>query len=216
MSTRAAWLLVLLGLMEMGKATIPGRLKRGIIRGSEDEEVKGSRVIERPSPGHKKVVATISQLFDEPYRPQDSRHFKATASSTFSAETSKKFDLSYADGTQLKGFQGTDEIELGDFHAHAPFGVITDCNSPDFNGVDGILGFGMPKPRYYGNSLPRPILFALTDSAAPDANTRNLPRKFSFFSTDTAAEVLPCIILECGSCTYPRAYPRVCVFSCPS
>ena len=24
----------------------------------------------------------------------------------------------------------------------APFGLITDCNSPDFNGVDGILGFG--------------------------------------------------------------------------
>jgi hypothetical protein len=26
----------------------------------------------------------------------------------------------------------------------AKFGSITDCNSPDFNGVDGIVGFGMP------------------------------------------------------------------------
>ena len=40
-------------------------------------------------------------------------------------------------------------------------GVITDCNSPDFNGVDGILGFGLPKA---GSDLPTPVLFAMTDA----------------------------------------------------
>lgn len=50
---------------------------------------------------------------------------------------------------------------MGDYKATSPFGVITDCNSPDFNGVDGILGFGLPKP---GSDLPTPVLFAMTDS----------------------------------------------------
>ena len=169
----------------------PGKLAHGIIRGAADErEVQGSRVVELVKHGKRTTVST-SQLFDEPYRPQDSRHFNAVASQTFSADVARKFDLSYADGTELSGFQGSDVVELGDFHAHAPFGVITDCNSPDFNGVDGILGFGLPKPQYFGNALPEPILFALTDknSEGASANTRNLPRKFSFFSTDTEAEV---------------------------
>jgi hypothetical protein len=32
-------------------------------------------------------------------------------------------------------------------------GVITDCNSPDFNGVDGILGFGLPKAREHSSTI---------------------------------------------------------------
>ena len=71
----------------------------------------------------------------------------------------------------------------------APFGVIYSCNSPDFNGVDGILGFGLPKPGVEGRQLPRPILFALTDKGVGDSNAQDLLRKFSFFSTDTAAEL---------------------------
>ena len=46
-------------------------------------------------------------------------------------------------------------------------GVITDCNSPDFNGVDGILGFGLPKA---GSDLPTPVLFAMTDEENKDTN----------------------------------------------
>lgn len=195
MSTvRAASLLACMGLLAMGHASPRNHGVRGIIKGrADDREIKGNRVIERPaakSALHKAV--TTSQLFDEPYRPADSRHFALQSSHTFTPETAKKFDLSYADGTELKGFQGLDEVSLGDFHARAAFGVITDCNSPDFNGVDGILGFGMPKPQYYGNALPRPILFSLTDIGSQGggaSNTQNLPRKFSFFSTDTAAEV---------------------------
>ena len=50
-----------------------------------------------------------------------------------------------------------------------PTGVITDCNSPDFNGVDGILGFGLPKA---GSDLPTPVLFAMTDEENKDTNGR--------------------------------------------
>jgi hypothetical protein len=81
--------------------------------------------------------------------------------------------------------------QLGDFHGLAPFGLLYQCNSPDFNGVDGILGFGLPKPGREGRQLPRPILWAMTDDKEnrQDSNTQELHRKFSFFSTDTAAEL---------------------------
>ena len=81
--------------------------------------------------------------------------------------------------------------QLGDFHGMAPFGLLYQCNSPDFNGVDGILGFGLPKPGKEGRQLPRPILWAMTDDREnrQDSNTQELHRKFSFFSTDTAAEL---------------------------
>jgi hypothetical protein len=138
---------------------------------------------------HMEAAKGTSQLFDEPYRPDDSRHFDVGASSSFSADTTKQFDLAYADGTELKGFNGHDVVQLGNFHGMAPFGVITDCNSPDFNGVDGILGFGLPKPGFEGKQLPRPILWALTDKDVKDSNAQELTRKFSFFSTDTAAEL---------------------------
>ena len=35
------------------------------------------------------------------------------------------------------------QVYMGDYKATSPFAVIIDCNSPDFNGVDGILGFGL-------------------------------------------------------------------------
>eukprot|EP00282_Hemiselmis_andersenii_P028658 CAMPEP_0169456838 /NCGR_PEP_ID=MMETSP1042-20121227/16561_1 /TAXON_ID=464988 /ORGANISM="Hemiselmis andersenii, Strain CCMP1180" /LENGTH=484 /DNA_ID=CAMNT_0009569077 /DNA_START=8 /DNA_END=1462 /DNA_ORIENTATION=+ len=127
--------------------------------------------------------------FHTPYRPEQSRHFDVTKSSTFSPITTKVFDLHYADGSHLKGFNGVDQVWLGDYKCTAPFGVITDCNSPDFNGVDGILGFGLPKAGQEGRELPTPILFAMTDQENKASNARDLTRKFSFFSTDTDAEV---------------------------
>ena len=121
------------------------------------------------------------QLFSESFIPEQSRHLDVQADSTFAAEADKTFDLHYADGSHLRGFTGKSVVALGDYEAEAPFGVITDCNSPDFNGVDGILGFGLP---HRSRNMPRPILFAVTD-ANPD-----LPLKFSFYSTDDDAEVV--------------------------
>ena len=48
---------------------------------------------------------------------------------------------------------------------------------------------GLPKPGSEGATLPRPILWALTDKESKDSNARELHRKFSFFSTDEAAEL---------------------------
>ncbi len=42
--------------------------------------------------------------------------------------------LGYADNTHLKGFQGNDVVQLGDYYVKADFGAVTDCDSPDFNG----------------------------------------------------------------------------------
>eukprot|EP00287_Rhodomonas_sp_CCMP768_P004017 CAMPEP_0196725490 /NCGR_PEP_ID=MMETSP1091-20130531/7044_1 /TAXON_ID=302021 /ORGANISM="Rhodomonas sp., Strain CCMP768" /LENGTH=568 /DNA_ID=CAMNT_0042067781 /DNA_START=17 /DNA_END=1723 /DNA_ORIENTATION=- len=133
-----------------------------------------------------KSLAENAQLFEEPYRADDSRHFDVTASSTFTPVTSQTFDLHYADGSHLRGFSGEDMVTMGNFEAKAPFAVITDCNSPDFNDVDGILGFGLPRP---GSNMPTPILFAMTDPGNADTTAGDLMRKFSFFSTDDAAEV---------------------------
>jgi len=135
--------------------------------------------------------ARTQELFHTPYKSHDSRHFKIEASSTFEADAERRFDLSYADGSELKGFNAHDIVHLGDFHGLAPYGLLYQCNSPDFNGVDGILGFGLPKPGREGRQLPRPILWALTDGkeTRQDSNTQELHRKFSFFSTDTAAEL---------------------------
>ena len=100
------------------------------------------RVVQTPSfpvhQGHQKE----QQYFDEAYAPEQSRHLDISKDSSFKAEPSKTFDLNYADGSHLRGFTGNSMVGIGDYSAQAPFGVLTDCNSPDFNGVDGILGFG--------------------------------------------------------------------------
>jgi len=133
-------------------------------------------------------VAAVG-AFHTPYRPEQSRHYDVTQTDTFKPITEKVFDLHYADGSHLRGFNGVDQVWLGDYKCTAPFGVITDCNSPDFNGVDGILGFGLPKAGQEGRELPTPLLFAMTDQENKMSNARDLTRKFSFFSTDTDAEV---------------------------
>lgn len=71
-----------------------------------------------------------NKLFDEAYRPGDSRHFDVPHSSTFVAQSSQTFDLNYADGSHLRGFSGVDQVYMGNYKATSPFGVITDCNSP--------------------------------------------------------------------------------------
>ena len=128
------------------------------------------------------------------------------------------FVLGYADNTHLQGFQGKDIVQLGEYHMTAPFGAVTDCNSPDFNGIDGIVGFGMPAPQGpppppaggaggmmgmmgqagggFGSmnhappSLPLPLLFSLTDTKNAGAGDKVLTRRaFSFVSTDTKGEI---------------------------
>lgn len=128
------------------------------------------------------VAAGFNTAFDK----TASRMFDASLSNTFEAHTEMQFDLSYADSTQLHGFEAVEIVEFGHFRSRVPVGVITNCNSPDFNGVDGILGFGCKKRR---QNLPTPLFWAMTDPQNAHSNANHLPRQFSFFSTDTAAEL---------------------------
>merc|ERR1711966_419841 len=141
--------------------------------------------------------------------PANSTVFNPDLSHTFKVVPHQAFMLGYADNTHLKGFQGKDVVQLGDYYAFADFGAITDCNSPDFNDVDGIVGFGMPAPKpaapppssssiMPGMSpqgappadLPLPLLFALTAPGSDDSNDNKVKRRaFSFFSTDKNAEL---------------------------
>ena len=109
---------------------------------------------------------------------------------------------------------GTDYVQLGKYHVKSRFGIIVKCNSPDFNGVDGILGLGLPPDVRSGpasllayipvttvacrcaqlgpmSTVPRPLLFQLTDSAkASDPDSHILKKRiFSFMSSDGAGEL---------------------------
>jgi len=160
------------------------------------------------------VLLGCSHAFKIPFYPANSTYYIPQSSSSFSVVPKQAFFLGYADNTHLKGFQARDVVQLGDHFTYTKFGAITECNSPDFNGVSGILGFGLPTvqpaappPSMSGGlggmmgggmggsappvRLPRPLLFSLTDPVVKD-NDRNKMlhrRAFSFLSTETAAEI---------------------------
>ena len=96
--------------------------------------------------------------------------------------------MHYADSTELRGFVGEDVVHLHNNHVQMKFGCITYCNSPDFNGVDGIMGFGIPgEDALRRNKLPEPLFKAI--SLGPNDPQSKLvsgilPRRvFSFFVT---------------------------------
>jgi len=108
-----------------------------------------------------------------------------------------QFFLQYADNSNLKGYEATDIVQFGDYFTFTKFGGITVCNSPDFQRVNGILGFGLPQrmptelPGMPTPQLPLPLLFDLTDPRVKDNAKNHMLRKraFSFFSTDDQAEI---------------------------
>jgi hypothetical protein len=57
---------------------------------------------------------------------------------------------------------------VGRYYAKTKFGCITHCDSADLNGIDGILGLGMPDAALA--SIPEPLLFALSDETGDPAN----------------------------------------------
>ena len=87
-----------------------------------------------------------------------------------------------------RGYIGQDIVQLGHYYARTKFGCITKCDSADFNGVDGILGMGMPDAAMA--SIPEPLLFAITDNTGDPASQRILTeRKFTMVVTRTAGEL---------------------------
>jgi hypothetical protein len=83
-------------------------------------------------------------------------------------------------------------LQLGEYFAFAKFGSITDCNSPgaaidtlhynqfflmlyvDFNGVDGIIGFGLPVAHAPAAPPPPPAsMFGGMQVSHPASHTKN-------------------------------------------
>ncbi|EKX44705.1 hypothetical protein GUITHDRAFT_109483 [Guillardia theta CCMP2712] len=125
------------------------------------------------------------------------RGFDPTKSKSIRYIKHGQFFLQYADNSNLKGYEATDIVQFGDFYTVTKFGGITTCNSPDFQRVNGILGFGLPQqmpmelPGMPSPQLPLPLLFDLTDPRVKDNAKNHMLRKraFSFFSTDDQAEI---------------------------
>eukprot|EP00802_Teleaulax_amphioxeia_P011055 Tamp_11085.p1 GENE.Tamp_11085~~Tamp_11085.p1 ORF type:complete len:525 (-),score=133.37 Tamp_11085:383-1957(-) len=123
--------------------------------------------------------------------------FNPAASKSIKYIKHGQFFLQYADNSNLKGYEATDIVQFGDFYTFTKFGGITTCNSPDFQRVNGILGFGLPQqmpmelPGMPSPQLPLPLLFDLTDPRVKDNAKNHMLKKraFSFFSTDDQAEI---------------------------
>ena len=120
---------------------------------ASDADDEGGEV--RASSGTSLPTSSATSMLDEikkrqgagfklAFYPGNSTVYDPLRSKTFKVVPKQMFLLQYADNSALKGFQSRDIVRLGDYSVEAKFGSITDCNSPDFNGVDGIMGFGMP------------------------------------------------------------------------
>jgi hypothetical protein len=116
------------------------------------------------------------------------RPFHPSKSLSFAHVLFLGFDLTYADSAGLRGYIAQDIVQLGRYYAKTKFGCITKCDSSDFNGIDGILGLGMPDAALA--SIPEPLLFAISDETGDPANQYILKRRiFTILSDNNAAEL---------------------------
>lgn len=137
------------------------------------------------------MMAATVDSFKKSFDPSQTHPYNPKKSTSFQRAPGV-FALSYADSTSLQGFICRDIVQLGDYWVETRFGCITNCNSPDFNGDDGIVGFGLPTPSQNPQQpLPAPLLFELTDSRK-SKNPKNKmlnERIFAFLSTEQAGEL---------------------------
>jgi hypothetical protein len=122
------------------------------------------------------------------FMANSTRPFHPSKSLSFAHVLFLGFDLTYADSAGLRGYIAQDIVQLGRYYAKTKFGCITKCDSSDFNGIDGILGLGMPDAALA--SIPEPLLFAISDETGDPANQYILKRRiFTILSDDNAAEL---------------------------
>jgi hypothetical protein len=121
------------------------------------------------------------------------RRFDPGQSLSFARELFSTFALSYADTSLLTGYVGRDIVQLGHYYAMTRFGCALDCNDVHFNGIDGILGLGMPDAAL--QSIPTPLIFALANDRGGlegqnYVNERAMHlRKFAILSTAESGEL---------------------------
>lgn len=99
-------------------------------------------------------------------------------------------NVTFLDKTNLLGYDGQDFAQLGKYRVETRMGMVTSCNSANFNEVDGILGFG-----WADQNRSAAILKTLTQPGRPSwgieqpSNFNMMPRKFAFTATEDVGEL---------------------------
>ena len=110
-------------------------------------------------------------------------------SASFVAHKEMPFTVQYADANAIEAIACEDYVQLGEYKARVPFACFMKSTSPQLKDVDGVAGFGIPKLGANGETLPMPLLWALTDPRNVESNAKGLKRRYSFFATRDHAEV---------------------------
>ncbi|KAJ1467661.1 hypothetical protein T484DRAFT_1858037 [Baffinella frigidus] len=89
------------------------------------------------------------------YHNNKQKFFQPAHSSTFQLVKLGNVNVTFLDKTNLLGYDGQDFVQLGKhsvgdaagdrlgkYSVETRLGMITHCNSANFNDVDGIIGFG--------------------------------------------------------------------------
>jgi len=124
------------------------------------------------------------------YHNNKKQFFKPTESSTFKLVKLGNVNVTFLDKTNLLGYDGQDMAKLGKYSVETRLGMITHCNSANFNDVDGIIGFG-----WANQNRSAAILKTLTQDARPhwDITQRTeftpMPRKFAFTASEEVGEL---------------------------
>ena len=125
-----------------------------------------------------------------PYHNNKKKFFKPTDSSTFKLVKLGNVNVTFLDKTNLLGYDGQDMAKLGKYSVETRLGMITHCNSANFNDVDGIIGFG-----WADQNRSAAILKTLTQNGRPHWGIKQrddfhpMPRKFAFTASEEVGEL---------------------------
>ena len=115
--------------------------------------------------------------------------YQPARSATFVAHKEMPFTVQYADANAIEAITCVDYVQLGEYKARVPFACFMKSSTPQLRDVDGVAGFGIPKVGANGETLPMPLLWALTDPRNVESNAKGLKRRYSFFANRNHAEV---------------------------
>jgi len=114
--------------------------------------------------------------------------YQPARSASFVAHKELPFTVQYADANAIEAITCVDYVQLGEYKARVPFACFMKSSTPQLKDVDGVAGFGIPKVGANGETLPMPLLWALTDPRNVESNAKGLKRRYSFFATRDHAE----------------------------
>jgi len=124
------------------------------------------------------------------YHNNKQKFFQPAHSSTFQLVKLGNVNVTFLDKTNLLGYDGQDFVQLGKYSVETRLGMITHCNSANFNDVDGIIGFG-----WANQNRSAAILKTLTQQGRPHWDIDQpggfvpMPRKFAFAANEEVGEL---------------------------